>query len=421
SGSDAAELRAQLEEAVRQRAEVQRELERTGEELHVLREQSGSDAAELRAQLEEAERQRAEVHQSFEDIQMRLFEAEKERKAAVEEKESGIRAIEEKLLLWKDKVLTTKARDDARIGSLEGSLTAARDDASKLVKCLLDLLSVAGEAAVVDVSESGECEADVASLLSRAESLHVRLKKSLMLLDVRYASVPLVEVVASLFKELSETRREFDQASAELLCCRRDFEEVTTRLSEVEGRVESSVSPAVVTELEARNSQLEEKCELLRREMKRQREAFQREKAQQSISASSAVQEGGATLRAMAGGVFEKDMLSLANQQSQRDNEIRRLRVQLQALEKMNAELQRQCEHNNAVVAQYTQDIEVLKAKERVQQSVEYVRNVILQFLCCSSEEIRQQMIPAIATVLEFSPKEKLEVQRANPACPRFH
>ncbi|RNF10453.1 putative MYH7B protein, partial [Trypanosoma conorhini] len=61
-----AHLRAQLEEAERQRAEVQRELERTGEELHVLREQSGSDAAELRAQLEEAVRQRAEVQRELE-------------------------------------------------------------------------------------------------------------------------------------------------------------------------------------------------------------------------------------------------------------------------------------------------------------------------------------------------------------------
>ncbi|RNE96796.1 putative MYH7B protein, partial [Trypanosoma rangeli] len=414
--------RAQLEEAVRQREEVQQELVRTAEELSSLREQGGSDTANLRAQLEEAVRQREEVQQSLRDAHVRLLEADRACKVAVQEKVCGIRVVEEKLLGWKEKVLAAKARDDARIESLEASVIIARDDVRKFVSCLLGILTLVGETVADDVREGGDGEADVFSLLSRVENFELRLKRNLKLLDVKYATLPLVEVLALLTKDVSGARMELDEATAELHCCQQELAEVTANLTEAEGKVASSPPPGLLAELEARNSHLEEKCELLRREIKRQREAFQREKAQESIYSLSAMQEeGGATPRAVAGGVFERDMLLLANQQSQRDNEIRQLRVQLQALEKENADLQRECDHNNSMVAQYTKDIEVLKAKERVKQSVEYVRNVILQFLCCSSEEIRLQMVPAIATVLEFSPKEKLDVQRANPACPRFH
>ncbi|KAF5223962.1 GRIP domain [Trypanosoma cruzi] len=414
-------LRAQLDEAVQQREEVQRELRRTIEELAALREQSGVDTMNLRAQLDEALQQREEARQSFRNIQIRLNEIERECEVAVKEKESGIRLVEEKLVLWKEKVVAAKARDDARIGSLEITVGSLRDNLSKLVNCLVNFLNVLGETVACDVHEHGDDDLDLSLLFSCVDNFQRRLEQTMKALDVSEATMPLIELLVSLNGKVSEGQKAFVEISAELQRCQHELQEANSRLSEAETKVGSLPSPELVAELEAKNSQLEEKCDLLRKEIKRQREAFQRDRALQGLSSTSATQEdGGVNLRSAAGVVFERDMLSLANQQSQRDNEIRRLRVQLQSLEKENAEMKRECEHNNSVVAKYTKDIEVLKAKERVQQSIEYVRNVILRFLCCTNEELRLQMLPAISTVLEFSSKEKLDVQRANPSCPRF-
>ncbi|RNC40565.1 putative MYH7B protein [Trypanosoma cruzi] len=414
-------LRAQLDEALQQREEVHRELKRTSEELAALREQSGADTVNLRAQLDEALQQREEARQSFRNIQIRLNEIERECEVAVKEKESGIRLVEEKLVLWKEKVVAAKARDDARIGSLEITVSSLRDNLSKLVNFLVNFLNVLGETVAFDVYEHGDDDLDLSLLFSCVDNFQRRLEQTMKALDVSEATMSLIELLVSLNGKVSEGQKAFVEISAELQRCQHELQEANSRLSEAETKADSLPSPELVAELEAKNSQLEEKCDLLRKEIKRQREAFQRDRALQGLSSTSATQEdGGINLRSAAGVVFERDMLSLANQQSQRDNEIRRLRVQLQSLEKENAEMKRECEHNNSVVAKYTKDIEVLKAKERVQQSIEYVRNVILRFLCCTNEELRLQMLPAISTVLEFSSKEKLDVQRANPSCPRF-
>ncbi|PWU88646.1 hypothetical protein C4B63_70g60 [Trypanosoma cruzi] len=152
-------------------------------------------------------------------------------------------------------------------------------------------------------------------------------------LDVSEATMPLIELLVSLNGKVSEGQEAFVEISAELQRCQHELQEANSRLSEAETKADSLPSPELVAELEAKNSQLEEKCDLLRKEIKRQRETFQRDRALQGLSSTSATQEdGGVNLRSAAGVIFERDMLSLANQQSQRDNEIRRLRVQLQIL-----------------------------------------------------------------------------------------
>ncbi|ORC88617.1 putative MYH7B protein, partial [Trypanosoma theileri] len=393
-------VQKELENALREREEVRRELDIALEELRVLREQSNSSSAEQQAELESVVQQRGEVqrdlnaaHEELEKVKYELEELREERQvlnercgelekrcqAALDEKESDLRTFEEKLLVWKEKVKVAKAKDDQRIEGLEALTAAQRGDVEGLAAVLRPLLAALG-LPPPDPAPLPDGRLDVAPLLESLNGAQAAVANGT-------ARVTALE----------------------------------TQLHDAEEKCAAAAAPEVVTELEQRNAQLEEKCELLRKEIKRQREAFQREKAQQDISTAGTREEGRATLRAAAGGVFEKDMLSLATQQSQRDNEIRQLRAQLQTLEKENAELKRECDHNNSVLAQYTKDIEVLKAKERVQLSIEYVRNVILQFLCCPNETVRLQMVPAIATVLEFTPKEKMEVQSANPACPRFH
>ena len=47
----------------------------------------------------------------------------------------------------------------------------------------------------------------------------------------------------------------------------------------------------------------------------------------------------------------------------------------------------------------------------RENANLEYLKNVILRYLLTDSESVRQQMVAAIATILEFSPQEVIKAQ----------
>ncbi|CCW67658.1 unnamed protein product [Phytomonas sp. Hart1] len=196
------------------------------------------------------------------------------------------------------------------------------------------------------------------------------------------------------------------------------------RTQELDALAREMVHPDEVDRLEKSNKQLEERCELLRKEVKRQREQSHRDRAFQELSSGLVgipkdSIETESALRAAASGVLERDMLSLATTQSQRDQELRIMRIKIAEIEKENTDLKKSCEHNNKVVIEYTKEIEEMKSNQRIQVSIEYVKNIIYQFLC-ANDNLRMKMIPAIGTVLEFNAKEKGDIIAANPKCPRF-
>ncbi|CUG94174.1 Hypothetical protein, putative [Bodo saltans] len=128
-----------------------------------------------------------------------------------------------------------------------------------------------------------------------------------------------------------------------------------------------------------------------------------------------------ALLRAAAGGVFETDMVSFASLQSNRDGEIRQLNDKIAELERAISRMTSDSTHHEKMVTQLTKELEAYKAKERMALSMEYIRNVILSFLCTTNEDSRLRIIPAIATILEFTEAEKETLQRRLPGCPRLH
>ncbi|KAH8609453.1 GRIP domain [Trypanosoma vivax] len=206
---------------------------------------------------------------------------------------------------------------------------------------------------------------------------------------------------------------------SDLKCCQEELQKSRDRISELESTCCRSL-PDTDNDWQLRNAQLEEKCELLREELERQREFIQRNRASHDTSSLVACLDGTTTPSCCLDAGENSDNVPPSRQQAMTESDVRQLRVKLDALERDNMQLKRECEQNCATIAQYNREMELLRAKERVQLSVEYVRNVILQYLCCSREEVRTKMIPAIAAVLDFTPKEKMDVQSANPTCPRF-
>lgn len=54
--------------------------------------------------------------------------------------------------------------------------------------------------------------------------------------------------------------------------------------------------------------------------------------------------------------------------------------------------------------------------RSRESANLEYLKNIVLRFMMSTSYSVKQQMITAIATVLEFSPKELSQVRKVQSA-----
>ncbi|CCW60462.1 unnamed protein product [Phytomonas sp. EM1] len=342
----------------------------------------------------------------------------------------SLKHIESNLLLWKEKVKTAKLRDTEKISELETALSDNKETTATAVGEMKNLLSryggpvdnttslqelifgfdkfLASVVGALALSLSEPIDEHTNPLTSMAERLHQRV-----VCLSREQSI-LQQANESLERDKSELQKELQKCEEEFEALKKQSEEVSNMVHQDE-----------LNKLLELNRQLEERCELLRKEVKRQREAFHRDRAHHElasvlVSTHKDSKETEFALRAAAGGVFEKDMLSLAATQSQRDNEIKFMRMKIAELEKENTDLKKSCEHNNKVIVEYTKEIEVMKSNQRVQVSIEYVKNIIYQFLC-ANEDLRMRLIPAIGTVLEFNAKEKQDILVANPKCPKFH
>ncbi|CBH17695.1 hypothetical protein, conserved [Trypanosoma brucei gambiense DAL972] len=419
-------LRADLGEASRFVEAARSEAEQLKKGLCSTKEEDELRIADLREELDALRCQLENTTSKLEaevDANRKLFrrcnDAEERCEHLLHEKEIDKRMYEEKLVEWREIFQVAKAKDESTIDELRTSLCTSRCYLKQLCHTVLAFLGCECDNPLEVIGdEFAERLVNVSLFSQRLDSFRKLLVERAKSCCVVCDADSILQVFELICSSIEGVRSERDVAAAELDKSRQMISDARSQLALLEAKCSSLVSPDVVAGLEARNIQLEEKCELLRREIKRQREAFQRERDLQESMVATAPLQGVAAARVPSDGVFERGMLSLAAQQSQRDNEIRQLQANVQALERENAVLRRECDHNNSVVAQFTKEMEVLKTKERVQLSVEYVRNVVLQYLCCSCEEMRMKMVPAIATVLEFTAKEKRDVQSANPQCP---
>ena len=116
-------------------------------------------------------------------------------------------------------------------------------------------------------------------------------------------------------------------------------------------------------------------------------------------------------------GVGDTSILHFAHEQARKDVEINALRKQKHSLEMALRELQQ-----NALLKeeQNSDRIEMLKEeirkhernKSRENANLEYLKNVVYQYMVCSDVQGRVQMLNAIATILQFSPREKNAIQQ---------
>lgn len=413
------------------------------EQLHALEMSSTS----LQEQLHAAEQLTAKYEYEISSLRNKVNDGqsaicklqlrESELAQQVEVKERALSDYQASLLLWKEKITAAKKRDAEEILKLRERLSMQCSDLDSM-KSVLTKARANGSTKIPGggAPAQGEDVYDCKSLLRQLTQIDETLRECLRAFDATdegnmldrmqtllsciqycvddqtHAKVELSTLLESMSKLQSEVAAERDR------CLRAEEELRKTQ--------KNSVDVDSYTLIQEVNQQLEQRCELLRKEFKRQRDIYQRERDQTTRSTSSAKvhnddgSELRSTLRAAAEGVFETGMLSLAELQSQRDNELKTMRSQMQILESQINDLKREVAHSSQVIAAYTKEIEMCRSKERMYTSVIYIRNIILQFLS-AKPDTRPKMIPAITTVLEFTPKEKDDVQRANPQCPALH
>ena len=114
------------------------------------------------------------------------------------------------------------------------------------------------------------------------------------------------------------------------------------------------------------------------------------------------------------GGPHSSDtsILYFAHEQARKDVEINSLRKQKHSMELALRDLQ----HTSSMKEdKYQEQVEQLKEdvrkyernKSRESANLEYLKNVVYQYMVCSDSRGKQQMLNAISTILQFSPKEK--------------
>ncbi|CAJ1018741.1 GRIP domain containing protein, putative, partial [Leishmania shawi] len=412
------------------------------EELEQLRRQVAAGADEqvqaheaLRAELAVARQERDDAAQQ---AQQHAEDTTRVRQV-LEAKVAELEQLEASLVDWKEKVKAAKLKDFERIGTLSEEVEGWRRESlrvSEVVLALCDCTRSCDDAASATKWSKSLCDAvkDCHEALGKA-SLEVGLKDTgagmkallqhcVVSLHDRAAAVNdsalRVEVLESEVLRLKELESSWSTRCENAEAHAKDVEEELRRASNQAERV---------SELEQESSELKARCDLLRKELQRQREAVQRDRsrpyepanseagAPSIMKSQSAVQSA---LLAAAGCVSERDVATAIGARSAKYEFLKPGKTGADELIKENDKLRQENAHNNAVIAQYIQELEGYKANQRVQVSIEYLRNIVQQYLC-AAEDLRPKMIPAICTVLEFNNRQKEDVQLANPRCPRFH
>lgn len=113
----------------------------------------------------------------------------------------------------------------------------------------------------------------------------------------------------------------------------------------------------------------------------------------------------------------ESTLVHYAQQQARRDAESVAIRRQKNELETSlrDAELrgEKLIDQTN-VLKEEIRKLE--RDRSRESANLEYLKNIVLRFMMSTSYSVKQQMITAIATVLEFSPKELSQVRKVQSA-----
>ena len=118
----------------------------------------------------------------------------------------------------------------------------------------------------------------------------------------------------------------------------------------------------------------------------------------------------------------EQQILQMARVQSQRDDEMGRLRVKLQRqseeirareerLAARDEETERLRRHIEELEAEATRSKDLLD-QEHGREKMTYLKNVVKKFVVSERNE-RYRLVPVLATILHFSPAELSEVDRA--------
>ena len=113
---------------------------------------------------------------------------------------------------------------------------------------------------------------------------------------------------------------------------------------------------------------------------------------------------------------WESHMLQLAAKQNVRD-------VELTTLQEQNGELTVRGEELGKKIAYYTKQMEVLVRENQdlkssdsrnKNASTDYLKNVVVKFLCETKDATRSKMVPAIAMILNLTDTELDMIYRAN-------
>ncbi|CAD5123289.1 DgyrCDS11647 [Dimorphilus gyrociliatus] len=135
----------------------------------------------------------------------------------------------------------------------------------------------------------------------------------------------------------------------------------------------------------------------------------------QSLDDLDKQEDTDSTLSALLTSTGDKQLLHFSHEQARKDIEIAQLRKTKNSLESSARQLQQQqafersqCDEQVQMLKDEIRRLERNRSRESA--NLEYLKNIVYQYMIRNDLETRQRMLNAIATILEFSPKEKRSV-----------
>jgi len=295
---------------------------------------------------------------------------------------------------------------------------------------------------VIELEDMAEKMRDLNEKKERLETRYDELEKDLQEVQQNEA---IAEEVADMEKKLRDKQREVDkgleklqdqqtklfEAEADLKQAKEDlrlkeqqfdeilekYEEAETAKDSLEANMDSQKSDREDTEKRlAQLIQIRQKETMKYEKLLKQNKEEAEKRYQEVATKYQKLQDQIAAKKPLTGEEMDEEFLSFAKQQANRDTEMQAFHSEQKSLrkklQKCRAELQkreRQCKKYERAFT------ELDRSKKRSVINIDYLKNVIVQFLQMSDSLTEEQttLIPVIATILQFSATDRKRIDRS--------
>ncbi|KAJ0395607.1 hypothetical protein P43SY_006108 [Pythium insidiosum] len=407
--------------------ELQRQIASMREDLHMAAE--GLEAHAVRA--EEAELRRQEIEEKMRNTKLQMDTLREQHTSDMRELE---RTKDEELerMQREKSVLTTSLQDteavvetmSTQLRSVQAELETEKRRNQSLETRVAKLTAEVGNMSI-DLAETKKSLSDRMALATRLQTENMGYAEKLAESAARVEQA-LRDAAASREAQAAMSR-EVESAMAQLSLKERERADAVQAMESLRAEVEEEKG-RLASELEQQAAQSKAAIDAEKDAFRRELDRIEAESKQKSKLALHAVLEKEAEIERLSkrlaeleedvrsGEADNRKIFEFAQLQANREMESRAKEARIQELEESVRTAEARIQSLLDERARHSEEVaELMQSQRREGVNLEYLKNVIVQYMTFkpgSSQQLR--LVPVITTLLEFTPNDMKEVKKAN-------